>query len=299
MLDINVLNSEYKKYNLYKTRFHMLKKEKWNFYKENQKEIDKLYREYQDISDQQESRDFQFKHKVLRTHLILEYLVQRYKFAYREVMNLGNAFPKNECILAVKDDQTSEFYLLDLNTGEKLDLLGFDKDKVYFIIEGLTRVKSFIGYANNGQLPLVEVIKQDIGYKYGNGQKKVLENMAAEIGLDLLKATVFDAPRKDKKTSKQEEKYLIKQKQNRQKFDNGKISIEEYFITNYYYAMLISHDVEGIYNAAPDDKKIFVLEAYFRLSSYTEITDEHPYHERTCSPLINKEVLKRKYKKTE
>ena len=193
-------------------------------------------------------------------------------------------------------DDNVGFDLYDLVSKELVSMDKYDDDQKKYIIEGLRKSNSFICYATARELPLFETIVNDIKYKYKNIDKDKVPT-CNDINIDYLKACVFDNPKQLNNKDKINKLMDKNIEDSHRLLTEGIITEEEFYIRYYYYMILKKNDVENLYLREDEDMKPYVLEAYYRLSSYSELSDEFPYHERTCSPLINRGILRTKYKK--
>ena len=164
MFNPEVLESEYNKMKMYKSRFHILKKDKWRFYKSHKKEIDMLNEIYESFETEEESDNFQKKHQVLRTYLLLSFLVRNYKQEYRKLLTSTKPFDKDRYVIGLMHDDNVGFDLYDLVSKELVSMDKYDDDQKKYIIEGLRKSNSFICYATVRELPLFETIVNDIKY---------------------------------------------------------------------------------------------------------------------------------------
>ena len=291
------LMSEFKQYKLCRDRYRFLKKVKWDIYKKNRDEINELNEIYLSIEDEDEAKEFQYKHEKLRLFLIYEFLTAKYKSECKKYKISTRPFDEDRLVIGLLNDENICYELYDIETKETLSLIKYDDEMVNYIIEGLKRVNSFICFTDKSKLPLLEVILADIKNKYKNdGTSKP---SCFEINLDYAKASLFDHPKQLNNIEKIKNEIDKKIDENENSFQKNEITEREYYIRYYYYLMIKNRNVEELYLYEPEDKKEYILEAYYRLSSYSEMSEEFKYHERTESPIINKAILSRKYKKNE
>ena len=296
MFNPYVLESEFKKCELYKKRFKFLKKEKWAFFQRHKNEIIELNEIYDSFDNPEEADKFQSEHQVLRSFLLLDFLARQYKDEYRKALTSTKPFEKDRFIVGLLRKDEDDFDLYDIVTKEFVDLSIYDKVRKNYIVEGLKRSNSFICIIKEEQIPLLEVIVNDIKYKYTRISPEKVPT-CADINIDFIIALLFDNPKQKNNLEKKQKLMDKKMEESYQRFSKGEITEDEFYIRYYYYMILKNNDVEKLYLRSDEEMKKYILEAYYKLSSYSEMNDEFTYHERTESPLINKRILKTKYGK--
>lgn len=211
-------------------------------------------------------------------------------------------------------DKEKKFFL-DLDEKEMIDVSNFEKDFLDFILKGI-RTNSYLLEITPNDLPLLMAIKEEIDYS-AEDDLKFDEN---DLEFDEDDAIIMEEKFYDAMIIKHQfylEFFRTKMVEERitekdnirttlpfiydsniqikmwNDLDARKVMLteDEYWIEYYKLLMIFDNDIEKLYEEAPADKKGCVIDAY---CYYSEVADHHE-HFRTSSPLINIEVLKRKY----
>ena len=272
----------------------------YNYHKEKLAESEKIIDEFESDSDNQclieklnefkeECKNRKILHgdnvamqRFLLTNNDLEeyYKATMNRDSYQKMIKKDLNFMNNfhsKYVILIKNNKK---YLLDISEQELLDINEFDQEFTNFILNGLNDKHIF--EVNEDELPLLMAINEDIDNN-DETRKNIIysEFMSAkklDLGVDEKLFFIHDSNTQIKIW---------------EELDERKLTGDKYWIEYYKILIQFGNNIEDLYKEAPIDKKQYVIDAYYYFS-----TQENPdKHFRTSSPLINVEVLKRKYMK--
>ena len=217
-----------------------------------------------------------------------------------EMNRLQNSYFDRYCQFVIMTINNKE-YLIDLKELHKFDISNLDEDLKKFIIDMLDKQDIYIGKIDYSDLPLIMAIKEEkeelpdfkgLSFEEREIRKYLYQKAITNyIKNELLRTKLCDS-HDDKMPF-----VLNSDKQIKiwNEFDSKKQSLsEKEKILEYYKILLLfGNDIEEVYKEAPKDEKQEVIDAYYYFSTQTSEKE----HFRTTSPIINEELLKRKYMK--
>ena len=266
---------------------------------------------YKELKDVELKLQFKSNNDILKRYFYLNNSIKSISHDINELLKNSEevkAFDiKVKPYVAIKHIRDDGYDVTNLETQETINLDEFDYNFKVLLIEMLKKNRSFIGYITRDDLPLLMTMLEANRYhRLDKYHKMGIEIAKAHMNDDSIKQTAIV----DKVTNE------MKMIDNKIPFiyDSNKIdhlwneldesekylSDDECCIKYYEYIILFDNDIEEKYAEVESeyDKKMFI-EAYFRLSKKIRNPLEKGDYVRctTASPIINEEVLKRKYAK--
>lgn len=330
MLNLDLINKKYHNFEEIKNDLSEIEEKTNIYYKKHQKELDYLKSAYEILKQNPSSwyhqkygmsiaNNFLYQNPLLAEYEKLLQVSKDYRNSLAEARNDTGVVEPFQRFIALKHDNDDDYDLLELYTRERINLKGYSKEKVEYIIGLLRSASSFICYAERKDLPLIMNILDELDYNsdyYDVEPEDVAEesyydeiSKCHNMELQFIRAHMMD--------NKQEEL--------REKFNNNNCRViteryfdettinkllrklnlikdkksEESYKEAYYYILMLKGNIEKIYVDAPAEDKKIVIDAYLKLSQGLPVLDfvnlnrKHIEY-RTASSIVNIEVLKRK-----
>ena len=320
MINLNVLKNLSKEYEKYNNLLEKYKKQKLDFEIKYERELEKLNEAKKKIEDPVEREEFIQKNMILNEYdhyiwqiMLKEKMIRRLLYGinqneYDDEKIYINGIP----YILLKHLKDDSYDIVNLKEQEIINLDTLSDVEKEFLIKLLKYQEVLIGWANIEDLPLLMNIIENANFDEKVGSLR-MHYKCAMSKMEYQKAKMFD--KRDLKTTfinpitneREEAEYelpfiydsrLIERMWYHLDELENVLSTDDYWIEYYKYLMLFDNNIESIYNEAPDDHKKYVIDAYYKYSvgEKNEYLDKYIKF-RTASPLINTEVLKRKYAK--
>ena len=216
----------------------------------------------------------------------------------------AQCFIFNEYIELVLLNKNNRRYILDLKEQEMLDVDKYDKDLADFIVDSLKKMNCMYEIEQQ-DLPLLMAIKDDMNYypdlrhieKSCRSEERyyILSGISLNIHREYVRAKMIEQNVTEMDGIKGNIPFIYdedKQEEIWKDFENTEFGEDEFWIEYYKKLILFGENIEELFKNTPQERKKYVIDAYHYYSS--TYGDEHF---RIPSPLINEEVLKRRYVK--
>ena len=300
MIDVEELRKIYDKYKQHKKELEK--------YKKRIKDYDKLLERFVDHQlNNSQGEDFDIN-KILNDNPEMGKCDEnntKMNFHITEINRiLTSYFSRYSQFITI--ERSNKLYLVDLKYFDILDISDLDSSFRGFIIKMLKHQNIFIGNVKESELPLLMAIKEDIDYVPDLSdlpfEEREEERYFIESAIPILiqreyENTLLTDKRKETKERKlpfiNNSDDVIREWN---KLDELKASLteEEYWIEYYKLLIIFGNNIEEVYQETDEDKKGYVIDAYYYYSSQIIQVPKVSTRIRTASSIINEEVLKRK-----
>lgn len=328
MLNLDQIERRFAKYQEIKSNIDEAEEMFNSHKKKHQKELNYLNPIYKSLK--KESSDdyyeeygitladkFLVENPILAKHEKLRNVLHSFKNMALDTMNECGIVEPFQRFIVLKHDTDDDYSLLELYTQETIDLSGYSKEKVKFIVNMLKSASSFICFAKREDLPLLmnilEECDEELTYSEMDPEDIQEEEYYTEMSkcpnmeLEFIRAHMKDANKAERKESKSRTirlNYPDEEKLS-EAFDRltalKEIIDTESYKEQYFYLMMLKENIESLYNSANKEDQEIIIDTYIKLSQGLPVLNlgnldlDHQEY-RTASPKINIEVLKRKQK---
>ena len=166
MIDLEVLEEEYKDYKIIKSLYDKYKKSLKSFTNENSEEIEESLKVYNSILNTKNIIELENKLLDLKENdpVFADWLdINNCVEFYENELNSRKTYACADCdkVVEVVSDHTGEKYLVDIITGEIFDLESFSKNKQNYILDDLNRHELLLGTINSKDLPFIKILRDE------------------------------------------------------------------------------------------------------------------------------------------